>query len=132
MSNEYDNLNAENGIPNAENSKPVTENEQEPAKNTSANQKPFAAYAVVSQISFIVLLPLLLFIWGGSWLVDKLSLPAQMMGVFVVFGVVVMVGSLVSYLYKLIRYYDTDKKDKYRKLKFDNKDFDFYDDYKKK
>lgn len=91
-------------------------------------EKPVAAYAVVSHITFIVLTPLLVFIWGGSWLVEEFSLPEFLTGVFVITGIFIMICSLISYLYKLIKIFDTDKKDEYQKLKYDRRDYDFYDD----
>lgn len=100
-------------------------------KESSVNQSPFSAYAVFSQITFIVLSPLLLFIWGGSWLVARFSLPSWLTGVFIVLGIITMIGSLVSYLYKLINRYGTDKKEKYQKVKYDRRDYDYYDDFRK-
>ena len=47
---------------------------------------PFSVYAVASQIGFMVILPLLLFIWGGAWLVEKFSLPQWLMPVFIALG----------------------------------------------
>ncbi len=94
--------------------------------------RPLQAYAVVSQISFIILTPLLLFAWGGSWLVDKFEMPSFMKLIFVLLGVFTMIASLVNYLLKLIRLYGKTKADKYQKYRYDKRDHDFYDDNVKK
>lgn len=96
---------------------------------------PFSVYAVVSQISFVILTPLLIFIWGGTWLVKQFSLPSWLNVVFILLGIVVMICSAVSYLTNLIKMYDNKKDkpvDKYDHLKNDRKDYDYYDDNTKK
>jgi len=100
-----------------------------------ANKKyenPISVYAAVSHISFVVITPLLLFIWGGSWLTDRLGLPDWCMIIFILTGIFVMLCSLVSYLMKIIQKYggsdksDRVKTDKYHNLKNDRKDYDYY------
>ena len=96
---------------------------------------PFTAYSVVSQIAFIVLTPLLLFIWGGTWLVSEFSLPSWLNIVFILLGIIVMVSSAAAYLSKVIRMYDNKKdkqKSEYDYLKNDSKDYDYYDEHAKK
>lgn len=86
----------------------------------------FSAYAVASQVGFLVIIPLLVFIWGGSWLVNRFSLPSWLMVVFVFLGIFVMIGSVTSYLYRMIRMYGGDKKpEKNSKLKHDVRDHDW-------
>lgn len=92
-------------------------------------KNPFAAYAVASQVGFIVITPLLVFIWGGSWLVNRFSLPNWLMIVFIVLGVVTMLCSLITYLMKMIKMYGGDEKPKETdKLSHDKKDHDFYEE----
>ena len=95
----------------------------------SKRDNPFSAYAVASQVGFLVICPLLLFIWGGSWLVQRFELPNWLMIVFVFLGIFVMIGSVTSYLYRMIRMYGGDRKpEKNSELKHDVRDHDYYDD----
>ncbi|MCL2107869.1 MAG: AtpZ/AtpI family protein [Oscillospiraceae bacterium] len=71
---------------------------------------PMSAYIVASHIAFVVITPLLLFIGGGAWLCDKLSLPDWTKLLMVLVGVAVMILSLISYLMRLIKMYDGDSK----------------------
>ena len=66
-------------------------------------QNPFSVYAVVSQVGFMVVVPLLLFIWGGSWLITRFSLPGWLMIVSAVTGIAVMISSVCTYLKKMIK-----------------------------
>lgn len=94
----------------------------------SKKENPFSVYAVVSQVGFMVIVPLLLFIWGGSWLIERFSLPRWLMIVFVLLGIITMVSSVGTYLLKMIKMYggnDTPKKTS--KLHHDVKDHDYYD-----
>lgn len=101
-----------------------------------ANKKddnPFKAYVVASQIAFIVLCPLLLFVIGGSWLVDCLSLPSWVELVCVLVGIFFMICATISYLNNLIKMYgDNEKEKKYDRFKHDRRDNDFYDDSSRK
>lgn len=109
----------------------MNENKNQNTRNTgkSRHDSPFSAYAVASQVGFMVICPLLLFIWGGSWLVDKFALPGWVMIVFVFLGIFVMIGSVTSYLYRMIRMYGGDKKpDKNSGLSHDVRDHDYYND----
>ncbi len=91
-------------------------------------ENPVKTYTIVSQLTFVILTPLLLFIWGGCALVDALSMPDWIKIICVVLGILVMVSSTVSYIVKLIRIYDKDDKSRYKYI-FDKKDNDyFYDD----
>lgn len=96
-----------------------------PTKGTAL----FSAYAVASQVGFLVIIPLLVFIWGGSWLVNRFSLPGWLMVLFVFLGIFVMISSVTTYLYRMIRMYGGDKKpEKNSKLKHDVRDHDYYND----
>lgn len=92
------------------------------------HQNPFSAYAVVSQVGFMVIIPLLLFIWGGSWLVRRFSLPDWLMIVFALLGIITMVSSVGTYLRKVIKMYDDNKEKKADPLHHDLKDHDYFDD----
>ena len=103
------------------------ENPQSAGKSKRDN--PFSAYAVASQVGFLVIIPLLVFIWGGSWLVNKFALPNWLMIVFVFLGIFVMIGSVTNYLYRMIKMYGGDRKpEKNSKLKHDVRDHDYYND----
>lgn len=92
------------------------------------NDSPFKAYVVASQIAFIVLTPLLIFVIGGSWAVDYFSLPGWVELICVFVGIIFMICASVNYLNNLIRMYDDKEKEKkYSHLKHDRKDNDFYD-----
>ena len=93
------------------------------------HDNPFSAYAVASHVGFLVICPLLLFIWGGSWLVQRFELPGWLMIVFIFLGIFVMIGSVTSYLMQMIKMYGGDKKpEKTSKLSHDVRDHDYYHD----
>ena len=71
-----------------------------------------------------IITPLLIFIWGGSVLVNKMALPGWVMVLFIIIGILVMICATVSYLVQLIKRYDKgDDKDRYdRSEKDDDKD----------
>lgn len=90
-------------------------------------ENPISVYAVVSQIGFMVITPLLLFIWGGAWLVNKFNLPSFLTIIFVLMGIFTMISSVGTYLKKLIKKYD-DSKSKEKEmspLHHDQKDHDW-------
>lgn len=92
-------------------------------------ENPFSVYAVVSQIGFMVIIPLLVFIWGGSKLVGYLNLPQWVMAVCVLLGVATMISSVGTYLKRLMKKYGG-KNDvpKMSELHHDVRDHDYYDD----
>lgn len=91
------------------------------------HQNPFSVYAVVSQVGFMVILPLVLFIWGGSWLIKHFVLPGWLMVVFVLLGIITMVSSVGTYLRKMIKMYNN-KDEKTNPLHHDLKDHDYFED----
>ena len=89
---------------------------------------PHKVYAVVSQIGFLVITPLLIFIWGGSVLVNNFSLPAWVMILLVFAGIITMISGVGTYLKNLIKMYGgKDDKKTYKDLS-DRRDNDYYDD----
>ncbi len=96
------------------------------------NENPFAVYAKVSQLAFVIIAPLLLFLWGGSAVVKHFGLPEWVMGICVALAIVFMLGGAVNYLVTLIRYYEKQDKDKKvpRAFTSSRRDNDYYDDYK--
>ena len=88
---------------------------------------PLKVYAVVSQIGFLVICPLLIFIWGGSVLIEWLSLPSWVMVICVFAGILTMVCGAGNYLYHLIKMYDKDDKKNIKYIS-DRRDNDYYDD----
>ncbi|MBP3856992.1 MAG: AtpZ/AtpI family protein [Ruminiclostridium sp.] len=98
------------------------------AKNKKDN--PVAVYAVASQIGLIVLTPLLVFVIGGTWLVDYLQWPDWVNIVFVVVGIVSMSAGAMNYLKKLIAMYDSSESGTgASEVKHDKRDHDYYDAY---
>lgn len=90
---------------------------------------PFSVYAVVSQIGFMVIVPLLVFIWGGSWLVERLGLPQWVIAVCIALGIITMISSVGTYLRRMIKMYGENKEaPKISKFHHDVKDHDYYDD----
>ena len=75
----------------------------------------------------MVVVPLLLFIWGGSWLITRFSLPGWLMIVFAVTGIAVMISSVGTYLKKMINMYDS-KEEKTHPLHHDLRDHDYFED----
>jgi hypothetical protein len=93
-------------------------------------QSPLSVYAVAGQIGFAVATPLVVFIGGGSWLVDRFGWAEWVKIVFVLLGIAAMVGSVASYLRGLLRAYD-DLREK-EPPPSDKRDHDYYDDNYKK
>ena len=101
------------------------------AKNKKDN--PIAVYAVASQIGFIVLVPLLVFVIGGTWLVDLLGWPDWVSIIFVAVGIISMTTGAMHYLKKLIAMYDSSESGTgASEVRHDRRDHDYYDPYTKK
>lgn len=102
-------------------------------ENTAENRvngkrdNPFSVYAVVSQIGFMVIIPLLVFIWGGSWVIERFLLPQWLMVVFIALGIITMISSVGSYLMKLTKKYGKSDVPKMSELHHDTRDHDYYD-----
>lgn len=94
------------------------------------NENPLAVYAVVSQLAFVIIAPLLLFLWGGSALVKHFGLPDWVMGVFVALGVIFMICGAGNYIMKLIGMYEKPEKKPPKAFTSSRGDNDYYDDYK--
>jgi hypothetical protein len=100
---------------------------------SNKNRNGFAVYGAVSQLAFSVAAPLLLFIWGGGWLIEKYNLPEWLTPVSVLLGIVFMIGSAVSYFCRLIAMYGRDSKSESageteRKLNVNKRENDYYAD----
>ena len=94
---------------------------------------PIAVYAVASQIGFIVLVPLLVFVIGGSWLVSALGWPQWINIIFVVVGIITMAVGAWRYLKKLLALFDiTESGTGASEVRHKPKDHDYYDSYSKK
>lgn len=94
------------------------------------NENPFSTYAKVSQLAFVILGPLLLFIVGGYYVVKNFGLPQWVMGVCVALGILFMLGGAISYLAQLIKTYEKSDKPAPKAFTSSRKDNDYYDDYK--
>ncbi|MCH5206777.1 MAG: AtpZ/AtpI family protein [Oscillospiraceae bacterium] len=95
------------------------------------NENPFSVYAKVSQFAFVIITPLLVFLWGGSALVRHFDLPQWVMGICVALAIVFMLSGAVNYLFTLIKHYENQDKDKKAPKAFTSapRDNDYYDDY---
>lgn len=106
-------------------------NEPPKATSTTPNTPPslargLRAYAMVGQLGFVVATPLLVFMWGGNWVVATFGLDPAMKNTFALIGVVVMLASLVAFFGRLIAVYgNTDKDKRY----YSRKEVDLDDDY---
>ena len=98
----------------------------------SGKKIPFAAYAVASQLAFVILAPLLLFIVGGHYVCEYYDLPDWVMVVCILLGILFMVSGAISHIMKLIRIYGRDDKTKYRRYNSDPRDNDYDDDYNRR
>jgi ABC-type multidrug transport system fused ATPase/permease subunit len=93
--------------------------------NDKHNNNPLAAYIIASHLTFVVTVPLLLFIWGGTWLVDYMQWSQNLKIVCVILGVLVMMSSLISYLRQLIKTYGGDSKQQ-KSTKYYKRNCDYY------
>lgn len=97
------------------------------------NNNPIAVYAVVSQIGFIVIGPLLFFVIGGTALADWLNWPEWVDIVFVAMGILTMLAGSLRYLQQLIQMFDkTESGVGTTEVRHDIRDHDYYDDNAKK
>ncbi|MCL2036855.1 MAG: AtpZ/AtpI family protein [Oscillospiraceae bacterium] len=91
------------------------------------NKNPLKAYLIAGHLAWLIVTPLLLFIGGGSWLVERFGWDDRLKLVFVLLGLIVMIAGVVSYSVKLVHMYYGKDNDKDR-LKLDRRDYDYYDD----
>lgn len=91
---------------------------------------PFSVYAKVSQLAFVIITPLLLFLGGGSWAVKHFELPDWVMGICVALALIFMIGGAVSYIYQLIKIYEKPDKPAPKAFTSSLRDNDYYDEYK--
>jgi len=94
--------------------------------NNEKKENPLSAYIIASHLAFVIAVPLLFFIGGGTWLADKMNWADWTKIVFVLLGVITMSASLISYLCRLIAQYGSN--DPKPVLKPDKKENDFYYD----
>ncbi len=92
-------------------------------------QNIVSVYTTVSQLAFVILAPLLLFIVGGYFVTQRYELPDWVMGVCVALGLIFMIGGAVSYLGQLIKMYGGEEKNVPKSYNAP-RDNDYYDDYK--
>lgn len=95
----------------------------------SEKKNPLAAWAVASQLAFVILAPLLVFIVGGHYVVEHYELPGWVMVVCIILGIVFMVCGAISHIMKMIRLFAKDDKSQYRSYLSDRRDNDYYDDH---
>ena len=92
-------------------------------------ENPFSVYVTVSQLAFVIITPLIVFLAGGGYVVKKYSLPEGVMGVCVALAIIFMLGGAASYIMQLVRRYGKDD-GKAPKSYNAPRDNDYYDDYK--
>lgn len=88
------------------------------------NKNLIAAYAIFTHIAFVVAVPLIFFTGGGVWLAERMGWADWTKIFFILLGVVMMLASLISYLYKLIKMYDEPVKK--QAVKQSKKDSDYF------
>lgn len=90
--------------------------------------KGVRAYAVAGHFVWAVLTPLVVFIGGGSWLINRFNWDYRIIIVFVIIGIVVMVCGVWSYIKQLLSTFDSLKDNTPKVPEFDKRDYDFYYD----
>ena len=95
----------------------------------SEKKSPFAVWAVASQMAFVILAPLLVFIVGGHYIVERYSLPDWVMVICIILGILFMISGAINHIMKMIRLFAKDDKSKYRSYYSDRRDNDYYDDH---
>lgn len=98
----------------------------------SKNENPISTYAKVSQLAFVIITPLLLFIGGGWYLSKKFGWPDWVMIICIALGILFMISGAVSYLYKLIKMYEKADKPAPKAFTSSRRENDYYDDYSRK
>ncbi|MCL1903148.1 MAG: AtpZ/AtpI family protein [Oscillospiraceae bacterium] len=94
--------------------------------NKNSNKSWAKAYMVAGHIAWAVLSPLVIFIGGGSWLINKLGWDYRLIIIFVLVGLIAMFTGTKSYLKQLLSMYDDGKKT--TSVKPDKRDYDYNDD----
>ena len=90
-----------------------------------------SVYARVSQLVFVIITPLLLFLGGGYYVTQHFDLPDWVMGICVALAIIFMTGGAVSYLAQLIKFYG--KNDERAPKSYNSpRDNDYYDDNAKR
>jgi hypothetical protein len=93
-----------------------------------------SVYSIVSQLTFIVVTPLLLFLWGGGWLIDHFDLPEWVRILSIFLAVFSMAGGFITFFRQLIRQFGKDddalkrKQNETPTRRFDRRDNDYYAD----
>lgn len=83
------------------------------------------AYVVAGHIAWTIITPLVVFIGGGSWLINKFNLDYRWIIVFVLLALTMMVMGVWSFVKQLLNMYDDLRSGKLHKL--DGRDYDYYD-----
>jgi hypothetical protein len=90
---------------------------------------PLKVYMIAGHLTWVIISPLLVFIGGGSWLVNRFELASWLMLVFVFLGLFVMICGGYSYLKHLYNMYEGDSsdsdKEKKSPKKVDKRDYDY-------
>lgn len=94
------------------------------------NENPLSIYANVSQLAFVIIAPLLLFLWGGSALVSRFELPDWVMGICIALAVIFMICGAGNYIMKLIKMYEKPDGKPPKTFTSSRGDNDYYDEYK--
>jgi len=89
--------------------------------NKNSTSKALKVYVVATHLGWLIISPLLLFIAGGSWLINRFDLDSWLMIVFVLLGLGVMVCGVWTYMKQLIITYYGDKPPP----KTDKRDYDY-------
>ena len=89
--------------------------------------KGVRAYVVAGHIVWVIATPLIVFIGGGSWLINRFDWDYRLIIVFVLLGFVFMAAGVWSYGLQLLNMYGglDDLKNKKKSEPKDKKDYDY-------
>lgn len=95
------------------------------------NDNPFSIYVQVSQLAFVIVTPLLVFLLGGSYVVKRFALPDWVMLVCIGLAILFMISGAVNFIVKTLAYYEQRDKKKKQPMAFTSsrRDNDYYDEY---
>jgi len=82
---------------------------------------PLKAFVIAGHFFWIIVSPILIFIVGGSWLINRFNWDNRIMLVFILVALAVIVISAWSYFKQMLSVYDDEKPPP----KTDKRDYDY-------
>lgn len=95
------------------------------------NENPLSVYVYISQLVFVIATPLVVFLWGGSYVVKRFALPEWVMVICIIAAVVVMLSGTINFVFQIASFFERNEKNKKIPKAFTSsrRDNDYYDDY---